>query len=390
MVQQLTISFITETWPPEVNGVAMTLSRFVAGLQQRGHQLQLIRPRHRSEAQAPPDTDRLPLLQVSGLHIPLYPELQLGMPAGRRIHQAWRQLRPDIAYIATEGPLGWSALRAARRLGIPVVSGFHTNFHTYSRHYHMGLLMPLVKRYLRHFHRRSRCTLAPNPVLCEELTAAGFGQVRVLPRGVDTALFNPAHRSPGLRRQWGLADTDLAVLYVGRIAAEKNIHEALSAFRRIERSRPDARFIVVGDGPLRATLAGENPDLIFCGMRTGRALAEHFASADLFLFPSRTETFGNVTLEAMASGLAVVAYDYAAAAMHIRDGINGVRVDCRIPGEFAHRTEQLARDRRGLIAMGLAAREHTLGLGWDRIVDRLESILCENAFPEPAAHVSRI
>ena len=384
---QLTLSLVTETYPPEINGVAMTLSRFVTGLQQRGHRLHLVRPRQPATAPAA-DTDP-PTLTVGGLHLPLYPDLQLGLPAGRRIRRAWESLRPDIVYIATEGPLGWSALNAARVLDIPVVTGFHTNFHSYSGHYHLGLLMPLVKRYLRHFHRRGRCTLAPSPEVCEALSADGFGRMQVLPRGVDTALFDPARRSPELRRQWGLEEADMAVLYVGRVAAEKNIHEALAAFRRIQQRRPEARFIIVGDGPLRTTLARAHPDLIFCGMQTGTALAAHFASADLFLFPSRTETFGNVTLEAMASGLPVVAYDYAAAAMHIRDGSNGVRVALDRPGEFACRAEQLAAwEPRRLSTLGQAARAHTEGLGWDRVVERFESILYETAFQEPAVHAS--
>ena len=391
MAQRLTISLVTETYPPEINGVAMTLGRLVAGLQQRGHRLHLVRPRQAGEAGTEISSATVPVLLAGGLRLPLYPELQFGVPAGGRLRQAWQALRPDVIYIATEGPLGWSALRTARALGIPVVSGFHTNFHSYSRHYHLGLLMPLIKRYLRQFHRRSRCTLAPNPALCAALTDAGFGQVRVLPRGVDTELFNPARRSVELRRQWGMDETGLAVLYVGRVAMEKNIHEAIAAFRRIERNCAGARFIIVGDGPLRTGLARANPDLLFCGMRTGRALAEYFASADLFLFPSRTETFGNVTLEAMASGLPVVAYDYAAAAMHIQDDVNGVRAALDGPDAFARRAEQLvARGHGALAAMGRAAREHTEGLGWDRIVERFESILCELALPEPIAHVSHI
>lgn len=391
VTQRLTISLVTETYPPEVNGVAMTLSRFVTGLQQRGHRLHLIRPRRQDETRGNPDVTTPALLTVGGLRLPLYPDLQFGLPAGRDIRRAWERLQPDIIYIATEGPLGWSALHTARRLDIPVISGFHTNFHTYSRHYRLGLLTPLVQRYLRRFHRRSRCTLVPSPELCEALSSAGFGVVRVLPRGVDTTLFDPARRSEELRRQWGVDATGPAVLYVGRVAAEKNIREGLAAFRRIQSHRPTARFVIVGDGPLRRSLARENPDLVFCGMRTGTALAEHFASADLFLFPSRTETFGNVTLEAMASGLPVVAYDYAAAAMHIRDGSNGVRVALDRPGEFACRAEQLiALGREPLAAMGRAAREHTGGLGWDRIVERFETILCEYAFPEPIAHVSHV
>ena len=202
----------------------------------------------------------------------------------------WRMLRPAGRHAqtslatATQGPLGWSAARIAQRLQIPIFSGFHTNFHSYSEHYRLGWLEPMILRYLRMFHNRTRGTLVPSD--------------------------------------------DLAVLYVGRLAPEKNLNLAIQAYRAMQQSNTTTtlKFILVGDGPLSTRLQKDHPDLVSCGVQTGEQLAAYYASADIFLFPSHTETFGNVTLEAMASGLAVVAYDYAAAKMHITHNKTGVLV----------------------------------------------------------------
>ena len=167
--------------------------------------------------------------------------------------------------------------------------------------------------YLRHFHNRGVQTLIPTEELAGQLQALGFLRTQVLARGVDTTLFTQQRRDPSLRQRWGAEPTDPVLLYVGRLAAEKNLELAIHAFARIRQEQPSARLVLVGDGPLASRLQARYPDVIFPGMRIGADLAAHYASADLFLFPSLTETFGNVTLEAMASGLAVVAFDYAAA-----------------------------------------------------------------------------
>ncbi len=385
MTRPLYISLVTETFPPEVNGVAMTLGRILAGLQARGHQLQLIRPRQHGNDKSAPEAE-LSLLTVPGMSIPFYKSLRLGFPAGGLLATHWRNHRPDVIYIATEGPLGLSALRVAQRLGIPVVSGFHTNFHSYSSHYGIGFLQPIVANYLRYFHRRTACTLAPNKNLCRELTTGGFGDVRILPRGVDSALYSPARRNIALRRHWGIDDNHIAALYVGRIAAEKNIQEAISAFRAMQQTHDRLKFVLVGDGPMRKKLAGENPDFHFVGVQTGVPLAEHYASADLFLFPSKTETFGNVTLEAMASGLPVVAYDYAAAHMHISHYDNGVLVPLDREGAYQEMTLELMKFPQQLKTIGAAARRYSENIGWPRIVSDFESILQGCIAPVPAGN----
>ncbi|MBD3617898.1 MAG: glycosyltransferase family 1 protein [Chromatiales bacterium] len=371
----LRVALVTETYPPEINGVAHTLSHLAQGLAERGHAVEVVRPRQDATDRAtddPATTHGIAQLLTGGLPAPGYPGLHLGLPAGRRLRRRWRAQRPDVVYIATEGPLGHSALAAARQLQIPVLSGFHTNFDAYTRFYRIGLLEPLVLAWLRRFHNRCQGTLAPTAALAARLEARGFRHMGVLARGVDTTLFDPARRDPGLRAAWGLAPGALAVLYVGRLAAEKNIALTIEAFKAIRRVHPDSRLVLVGDGPLRERLARELPEAIFCGPRRGEDLARHYASADLFLFASTSETYGNVVIEAMASGLPVLTYDYAAGREHIHRGVNGQLAPFDDASAFVAAARAMTRDPQALQALGRQARITAERLAWGRIIQRFE------------------
>jgi glycosyltransferase involved in cell wall biosynthesis len=283
--------------------------------------------------------------------------------------------RPDVVHIATEGPLGWSALRAARRHGVPTVSDFRTNFHAYSKHYGVGWLQRAIVGYLRGFHNRTLATMVPTPVLQRELAAQGFYNLRVVARGVDTEQLSPARRDVALRRLWGAGDDTVVVLCVSRLASEKNLTLLWRAFEAIRRRGIEARLVLVGDGPQRAQLQALCQGAHFAGVRRGLDLAAHYASADLFVFPSLTETFGNVVPEAMASGLPVVAFDHAAAGQLVRHGDNGWLAALREPVQFVDLAAHAAGDRTALQAMGARARSTALALDWQRVVDELEAVL---------------
>lgn len=374
----LRVALVTETYPPEVNGVANTCQRFVTGLQARGHRVQLIRPRQRAGTRGINTQPAPELLTIPGLPLPGYRNLQFGLPTPWRLLQAWRDNRPDIVHIITEGPLGAAALWAARRLRIPVVAGFHTNFHQYSQHYRIGFLRPLIERYLRAFHNRCARNLVPTAELAEQLSSLGIQANVVLARGIDTQLFNPAHRSEALRCKWGAPDTSQpVVLYVGRIAPEKNLALAIEAFLSLQKTVPDARFVLVGDGPSAPGLQAKYPDFIFTGVQRGLALATSYASADIFLFPSLTETFGNVTLEAMASGLAVVAFDYAAARNHIEQARSGLRIPVSDPAAFVAAACQLATQPDWRRQLGKQARIAVSAYDWNRIYDTLLALYAD-------------
>lgn len=393
--RSLRVAFVTETYPPEVNGVAVTIARVVQGLHRRNHDVQLVRPRQQAAngaggadaAGAHGEADRQPRFHevlMRGLPIPRYPHLRMGVPSKKQLVQLWSTHRPDVVHVATEGPLGFSALQAARHLKLPVTSDFRTNFHAYSQHYGIGWLRKPIMAYLRKFHNRCAVTMVPTEPLKQELHNAGFRHVVVVARGVDTQLYNPERRSAELRAGWGVAPGDVVVACVGRLAAEKNLGLLLSTFEAIRRDDARARLLLVGDGPLRAELAARVPDAIFAGQRRGEDLAAHYASADLFCFPSQTETFGNVTTEAMASGLPVVAYDYAAAAQLIRSGHSGLLVPFGDAQAFELAAVQLARSAARRQALGREARVRALAQDWDDVLLRFEQqLLLALSTPQP-------
>ncbi len=370
------ILVVTETYPPEINGVARTLAQIVEGLAGLGHELILVRPARADRATSPaPINERIMAFDVKGFPLPGYPCLQFGMPAGRLFNRLIPRCRIDIAYIATEGPLGLSALRACKRFGIASLAGMHTNFHHYSRHYGAGLIAPLLLRFLRYFHNRASGTLVPTQSMADTLRSGGFQRLHVWPRGVHAHFFDPQRRSTTLRRRWELNNEDLAVMYVGRIAAEKNIETAFDAFELIRSWHPKARFVLVGDGPLREAVRAAYPHAVLCGQKLGYELAEHYASGDIFLFPSTTETFGNVTLEAMASGLAVVAYDLAAAHELIDDGHNGLLAPAGNKAAFLAAARRCADNEPLRLQLKHHARVTALQQGWPKLIKNLEHLM---------------
>lgn len=371
--RSLRVAMVTETYPPEINGVAMTVARLVQGLRERGHDLQLVRPRqHRSEVTAAAASQEV---LMHGLPIPRYPQLKMGLPARRALVRHWSLHRPDVVHIATEGPLGWSALLAALQLKLPVTSDFRTNFHAYSQHYGIGWLKRPILAYLRKFHNRTACTMVPTEHLRRELEAEGFRDVHVVARGVDTQAFNPGARSDALRAQWGAQPGTRVVACVGRLASEKNLDLLVQAFEAMQQQRPDSQLLFVGDGPLREALQQRCPQAVFAGNRRGEDLAAHYASADCFVFPSVTETYGNVVPEAMASGLPVVAFGYAAAGRLIRDGHNGLLAPLQDAPVFVRQAVRLAEDDVLVRRLGAAARETALAQQWDGVVAQVETLL---------------
>lgn len=370
----LRIAVVTETYPPEVNGVAMTMGRIVSAIQARGHQIQLIRPRQNSQDTGAAEPNLEHILKP-GLPIPHYKNLRMGLPAKSALLKLWRDKRPDVVHLVTEGPLGWSALSAALKLEIPLTSDFHTNFHHYSQHYGLAWLRAPIESYLRKFHNRTRLTLVPTLAMREELLQAGYRNLKVVARGVDTQLFNPAHRSDDLRATWGVRPDNLVALYVGRLAAEKNLSLMLRAFAVLRAHQPSAKLVLVGDGPMRGELEKKLPDAIFAGQRTGLDLATFYASGDVFLFPSLTETFGNVTLEAMASGLAVITHDYAAAHELIAHRENGLLAPFNQAEAFCALAAEAASEPKTVRALGAAARRTAEEMSWSAIYSLFEQAL---------------
>ncbi|MBM9500007.1 glycosyltransferase family 1 protein [Leptospira sp. 201903071] len=370
------IAFVTETYYPEINGVAKTLHKMVNDLVDRGNDILLFRPRQGLRDQNNFREGYREVL-MAGCRIPLYSDMRFGFPAKRILKRHFKKERPDIVHVVTEGPLGWSAVRAANDLGIPVVSDFRTNFHSYTQYYRVGFAGKLVERYLRNLHNKTKITLTPSKDVGEKLLEQRYDNVQIVSRGIDTDLFHPSKRDSNLRKEWGVSKDQLAVLYVGRIAAEKNIELSIQTFRKIQETNPNAKMVLVGEGPLKESLEKKNSDLIFAGLKKGEELAKHFASGDLFLFPSMTETFGNVVLEAMASGIALVAYQYAAAGSYLEHGSSAFLPGLGKKQEFIDMSCFLSNQKGLRKKMASKARKKALNCTWEKVAASLENIYSE-------------
>lgn len=369
----LRVAVVTETWPPEVNGVAMTLSKLIHHLSKRHHTIQLIRPRQNKNDAALEQSGWSEML-LRGLPIPKYPQLKLGLPSKKALLKAWSTRRPDVVHIATEGPLSWSALQAAHILRLPVTSDFRTNFHSYCQHYGVGWLSKPIVAYLRKFHNRTAFTMVPTTALKHQLETLGFKNLKVVARGVDTQLFHPSQRSETLRASWGASPETTVILSVGRLAAEKNLDLTLQSYRTLREAGRNIKLVIAGDGPMRAVTEAKCPEAIFVGMCTHQQLAEIYASADVLLFPSLTETFGNVTLESLACGTPVLAFDCAAAGEFIVSKQNGWLVPSDEPHNFVQQAIEITAGKSTLQQARPLARASVEHLGWNEIAGQVESI----------------
>lgn len=369
----LRIAVVTETWPPEVNGVAMTLAKLVQGLSHRNHDVQLIRPRQ-TKTDSPMSDSSLEEVLMRGMPIPRYPELKLGLPSKKTLVKTWTLRRPDVVHIATEGPLGWSALQAAKVLKLPVTSDFRTNFQSYSKHYGVGWLRKPIVAYLRKFHNATACTMVPTRELMRTLSQNGFANLKVVSRGVDTKLFNISKRDTSLRSSWGATDDTKVLISVGRMAPEKNLDQVLKTYEALKVTGQAFKLVMVGDGPLKEQFQKRYPEIIFPGMLSQTNLAAYYASSDLFIFPSQTETFGNVTLEALASGIPVLAFDCAAARDWVQTGVNGWLIAENNPEGFAAQAVAIFNSKDLLDQITQSTRQQVVHLDWDQIAEQVESV----------------
>ena len=382
----LKITLVTETFPPEINGVSLTLEKLHNYLNLSGHHPSVIRPRRFSEPRKPE--------LVQGFPIPMYPKLRFGIGSPLRLYQTIKSKMPDIIHLATEGPLGLACLGIAKSLRIPVVSSFHTNFDLYANDYKMGVLSSGISHYLRWFHNQTEATFAPSNACCERLQALGYKNIKIWTRGVDTGLFNPTQKDLNFKSKIGLLETDILLLYVGRLAPEKNIGALLGTFKKAKttlgRQGKNLFLALVGTGPLVGQSDLEKTNgIILPGELRGNHLAQWYASADVFVFPSTSETFGNVILEAQASGLPVLCLNSQATQERIsnhNDGILAANIE-----EFEKQIIDLCANKSKRVFLGENATRTARSQKWDDIFNRLYQEYCEviestkTNFPNKAA-----
>ena len=372
---KLKIAIVTETWPPEINGVALSLLQLCKGLQQQGHKILLVRPQQKASCdEFSPNKECLVMSQS----LPKYPGLQFGWPQYLKVSKAFTAFSPDVVHIVTEGPLGLTALHAARSRSIPVSSGFHSPFQDFSRFFDLAFLLKPIQNYLRWFHNNTDMTCVPSHDTEQALRNFGIQcPLKVVGRGVDTEKFSPKYRCQQLRQKWGVTDDSTVMLYVGRLSPEKEIGlliQTHSAMQRMQQ-RPYT-LVIVGDGPDRSRLEGlvNCNNVVFTGSLTGKNLAAAYASADVFVFASQVETFGNVVLEAMASGLPVVAYNYACAGQYVEQQVTGWLSPLGQVNHFIQAMYQLPAPQQ-LKRMGQQAAQHVKQSGWQQPVYEMEQAL---------------
>lgn len=363
------IAFFSEVYWPMVSGVSLTLSRTVAALEARGHSVRVY-----SVAYPLPEGGEWPdnLHRSPGVDLPIYRDVRWGLPSARRIAADIDAFRPDIIHLATEFAMGRAGLVQARRLGLPVVASAHTDYEAYAARYGLAWAVPAGWRYLRWFYDQAETVLAPSSIYERHLNRRGIHHTGIWSRGVDTDRFSPAYRNEELRASWGAGPDTPVVIHVGRLAVEKNIPVLLEAWRSLAPVRGDARLVLTGQGPVAGQIRElADASVILTGTLTGRELSAAYASADVFAMPSTTETFGNVLLEAMASGLPSVVARAGGVLDFAEHPVNALLVAPDDAIDFAEGLATLLENRQIRSSLAAGARSTAMQRSWNAVFDRL-------------------
>ena len=364
--EPLRVALVTSSYNFIQDGVALTLNRLVAYLLSQGVEVRVFAP----TAGAPDFAHAGDVTSVPSLPLPARPEYRLALGMAGYVKRQLLDFQPDIIHIAVPDLLGHAALKLARKNRISVVATYHTRYETYLRHYwYLAPLEGLLKAILRRFYGACREVYVPSGSTRDILLADGLrDNFKPWPRGVDTARFSPAKRSAAWRAQHGIGADELVVLHVSRLVREKRLDTLTRALNLLKAPH---RVVIVGDGPDRAFAQAELPGAIFAGFLVGEDLATAYASSDIFIFPSDSESFGNVTLEAMASGLACVCADATGSRSLVVAGETGLLADASDAQGFADNLATLARDAGLRQRMGQAGRARALTFSWDETMARM-------------------
>ena len=385
------VLYCTDTYPPQVNGVSIVTALSVAGLTRLGWECAVVAPRYPAATHAEWGQDKLTdggpveLVSIPSVALPRYPEVRLAWPQGTAVHDLVKRFRPDLVHCETEFSIGRLGQLAAARAKVPMVSSYHTDFARYAEAYGASWLRGAVSAYVGRFHRRSRRVYTPSTVSRADLLRLRVPDVEVWGRGVDTELFHPGRRSQAMRAALGMG-SQFTFLYVGRLAPEKGAEQILHAFRIASEHLPHGviHLIMAGTGPSEAALrAAAPPGVTFLGFLDRRSrLPDLYANCDAFVFASVTETLGLVVLEAMASGLPVVATPAGGVQDHLRDGQNGLAYREGDAGGMARSMVRLAEEWGLSQRLSRGARRTAEALSWDAELTRLDRSyreICDSA-----------
>ncbi|NPV91870.1 MAG: glycosyltransferase family 1 protein [Firmicutes bacterium] len=362
------LAMFTDTYYPQVNGVARTLERVSSFLHRQGIPHLIFAPRYDTSSSNKDNVYLLPAIDL-----PMYPECKVALPNYFHIRRTLDSFKPDLLYLVTEFSMGLCGLKYAKERGLPVAAAYTTNFPDYLAYYRMGLLKNWAWKYLQWFHNQCHLNLCPSHTIKSTLNNKGFKNLEVWGRGVETDSFCPGKQSDLLLRM--SPGKKLFLLYVGRFAPEKDLDVLFEAWRAVSQEIPEAQLVMTGDGPIAEELKKQYQDeVVFTGYRHGEELASIYASSQVFVFPSTTETFGNVVLEAMASGLPVVGPAAGGVKNLIIDGVNGISCTPRDHQEMAAAIIRLARDHKLRQRLGNQARDFALNRSWETLLKNLNEI----------------
>ena len=363
------IALFSEVYWPMVSGVGVTLLRLTEALEARGHQVRVYSATYALPAGAPdrPEVHRSPSVPLF-----LYPDVQWAFPRLKEVVEDLQAFRPDIVHVATEFSLGIAGVKAARQLGIPIIASAHTDYDQYAARYGVTWALRAGWHYLRWFYGQAHRVLCPSRIYEESVHTHGVTHTGIWSRGVDPRVFSPGFRSAAYRAALGVGPDDLLVTYIGRIAREKNLGLLLEAWETLAPERGAAKLVLVGRGPLEEEIRRrELPGVFVSGLLQGEALSTAYASADVFAFPSASETFGNSLLEAMSSGLpSLVAASGGVLEFAVHGG-NAWLVEPESTSAITDGLRRLLTDaglRRRLAAGALATAR---ARDWDTVYDQL-------------------
>ncbi len=364
----LNVALFSGNYSYTVDGPALALNRLVGFLEREGHKVLVFSPTSATPSFEPTGT----VISAPSVRLPGRSEYRLSLGLPRSLRARLDAFRPDVFHLATPDPLGLQALRLAKRWGVPAVASFHTRFDTYPRYYGLPVLEKYLAGYMRWFYRQCSQVYVPSPSMEDVLREEGFGEdIRIWSRGVDSSVFKSGRRDTAWRRSLGIGDDEVVVTFVGRLVMEKGLEFLASALDRLTASGVRHRCLVVGDGPGRHSFEKRLPQAHFTGFLTGNELARAYASSDIFVNPSDTETFGNVTLEAMASGLPVVCVDATGSCSLVRHSVTGLLVEQHDVEGLAASLSLLVGDRGLRRQLGSAAVFASRAYDWDVVMSGL-------------------
>ncbi|EOP49746.1 glycosyltransferase [Bacillus cereus VDM053] len=372
------VAIFTDTFTPQVNGVAKTLERLTKYFQKENIAYSVFAPQHTAEDNFVANVNKMRSIPLTIL----YPECRLAFPTPR-IKRELLAFKPDIIHIATPFNMGLCGLYYAKKLNIPVVGSYHTDFDAYLRYYKIEFLSNMLWNYLKWFHSHMQKNFVPSPETLHQLKKKGFQQLYIWGRGVDCTLFHPTYNKDLFRKKYNIT-AKYILSYVGRLAPEKDIDTLQTLIQTTNKERDDIHWLIAGDGPLAKDLHENVPktNITFTGYLQDANLAEAYASSDLMVFPSATETFGNVVLESLACGTPVIGANSGGVKNIIIDEKTGFLCEPKNEDSFLSSIYSLLNNEEKLKQMGVAASSYAKSQSWDEIFHSLfnqyEEVLHQN------------